>query len=89
MTTGERGCVVFRLLRAEQWLYLYVDNGWHNMIGVSFRVLCRSRLLIMAAVLLKRFLETDLIKEPYKTFVKGTMIACQTGTARLPAPQDK
>lgn len=39
-----------------------------------------------AAVLLKRFLETDLIKEPYKTFVKETMIACQTGTARLPAP---
>lgn len=39
-----------------------------------------------AAVLLKRFLETDLIKDPYKTFVKGTMIACQTGTARLPAP---
>ena len=45
MTTGERGCVVFRLFRAEQWLYLYVDNGWHNMIGVSFCVLCRSRLL--------------------------------------------
>lgn len=39
-----------------------------------------------AAVLLKRFLETDLIKEPYKTFVIETMITCQTGMTRLPAP---
>lgn len=39
-----------------------------------------------AAVLLKHFLETDVIKEPYKSFVKETMIACQTGTTRLPAP---
>lgn len=39
-----------------------------------------------AAILMKRFLETNLIKEPYKTFIKATMIACQTGTTRLPAP---
>ena len=39
-----------------------------------------------AAVLLKRFLETDLLKEPYKTFVIETMITCRTGTTRLPAP---
>lgn len=39
-----------------------------------------------AAVLLEHFLETDVIKEPYKAFIKGTMTACQTGTARLPAP---
>ncbi len=39
-----------------------------------------------AAILLKQFLETNLIKEPYKSFVKETMIACQTGMTRLPAP---
>ena len=39
-----------------------------------------------AAVLLKHFLETDHIKEPYKSFVKETMIACRTGMTRLPAP---
>ncbi len=39
-----------------------------------------------AANLLKHFLETDFIKEPYKAFIKETMITCQTGTKRLPAP---
>lgn len=39
-----------------------------------------------AASLLKHFLETDLIKEPYKAFIKETMTSCQTGMKRLPAP---
>lgn len=39
-----------------------------------------------AASLLKQFLETDLIKKPYKAFIKETMTSCQTGMKRLPAP---
>lgn len=37
-----------------------------------------------AASLLKHFLETDLIKEPYKAFIKETMTSCQTGMKRFP-----
>lgn len=39
-----------------------------------------------AAVLMARFLQTDWIREPYKSFIKETMQACHTGQARLSAP---
>lgn len=39
-----------------------------------------------AAVLIARFLQTDILSEPYKSFIKETMLSCQTGSARLPAP---
>ena len=39
-----------------------------------------------AALLMDRFLHTDWLREPYKTFIKETMLACRTGEARLPAP---
>ena len=39
-----------------------------------------------AVCLMAMFLQTDLVHEPYKSFMKETMLACRTGLSRLPAP---
>lgn len=39
-----------------------------------------------AASLLRKFIESDIIAEPYFSFIKETMSNCETGLMRLPAP---
>lgn len=39
-----------------------------------------------AALLLKRFMEGDALKEPYKSCIVSQLTGCETGKAKLPAP---